>query len=54
VSSALARTEVGRALLPLGSRAMARGGEVQAQVNLVRVSDAPPGVRARLDEDRLE
>ncbi|MHB1738665.1 MAG: type II toxin-antitoxin system VapC family toxin [Actinomycetes bacterium] len=39
VSSALARTEVRRALLPLGPRAAARCDEVLARVELVRVSD---------------
>lgn len=40
VSSALARTEVGRALLPLGSDAMRRGQEVLGALELARVSDA--------------
>lgn len=39
VSSALARTEVGRALLPLGAEAVRRGVDVLARVDLVRVSD---------------
>jgi predicted nucleic acid-binding protein len=39
VSSALARTEVMRALLPLGSEAVRRGREVLARVDLLRVSD---------------
>lgn len=39
VSSALARTEVGRALLPLGAGAARRGAEVLSRVDLVRVSD---------------
>jgi predicted nucleic acid-binding protein len=39
VSSALARTEVVRALLPLGSEAVRRGREVLARVDLLRVSD---------------
>lgn len=39
VSSALARAEVGRALLPLGDAAVRRGHEVLARLELVRVSD---------------
>jgi predicted nucleic acid-binding protein len=39
VVSALARTEVGRALLPLGPVAVRRGIEVLARVDLIRVSD---------------
>lgn len=40
VSSALARTEVGRALLPSGARAVAAGHGVLARCDLVRVNDA--------------
>jgi uncharacterized protein len=39
VSSALARTEVVRALLPLGPGAVRRGREVLARVALLRVND---------------
>ena len=39
VSSALARVEVGRALLPLGAVATRRGGEVLARIDLVRIND---------------
>jgi predicted nucleic acid-binding protein len=39
VSSALARTEVLRALLPAGETALARGREVLARLDLVRVTD---------------
>lgn len=55
VSSALARTEVVRALLPLGPDAVRRGREVLARVDLLRVSDrvldaagslAPPELRS--------
>lgn len=55
VSSALSRTEVGRALLPLGPRAVQRGAEVLRRIELVRVSDRtlelagtllPPELRA--------
>ena len=39
VSSALARTEVARALLPLGPDAVRRGREVLARVELLRIND---------------
>jgi predicted nucleic acid-binding protein len=39
VTSALARTEVGRALLPLGPAAVQRGQDVLARVELVRIND---------------
>lgn len=39
VSSALARTEVLRALLPAGAEAVARGLEVLRRLDLVRVND---------------
>jgi predicted nucleic acid-binding protein len=39
VSSALSRTEVARALLPLGRDAVQRGGQVLRRLELVRVSD---------------
>ena len=39
VSSALARAEVARALLPLGEQAVRRGHEVLARLELIRVSD---------------
>ncbi len=39
LSSSLARTEVGRALLPLGAVAVLRGEQVLARLDLVRVSD---------------
>ena len=39
VSSALARTEVFRALLPAGDEAMARGRAVLQRIDLVRVND---------------
>jgi uncharacterized protein len=40
VSSALSRTEVLRALLPAGETAIARGRQVLATVNLIRVNQA--------------
>jgi predicted nucleic acid-binding protein len=39
VVSALARTEVARALLPLGSAAVERGHDVLSRIELIRVSD---------------
>jgi predicted nucleic acid-binding protein len=39
VVSALARTEVGRALLPLGPTAVRRGIDVLGRLNLIRISD---------------
>ncbi len=39
VVSALARTEVARALLPLGSAAVQRGHDVLTRIELIRVSD---------------
>src|SRR5437763_14101284 len=49
VSSALARTEVARALLPNGAHAMARGEEVLRRIQLLRLSD-----RVLSDAGRLE
>lgn len=48
VSSAVARTEVGRALLPLGADAVRRGEDVLARVDLVRISDRLLEVAGRL------
>jgi uncharacterized protein len=39
IASALARTEVARALLSLGPQAVRRGHEVLARVDLVRIND---------------
>ena len=39
VASALARAEVGRAVLPLGPAAVRRGEQVLARVELIRISD---------------
>jgi predicted nucleic acid-binding protein len=39
VSSALAKAEVARALLPLGEAAVRRGQEVLARLELIRISD---------------
>jgi len=49
VSSALARTEVARALLPSGSEAVARGHEALRRVQLLRVND-----RVLTDAGRME
>lgn len=55
VSSALARTEVLRALLAAGDEALARGRQVLQRIDLVRVNDPilsaagvlqPPGLRS--------
>jgi len=48
VSSALARTEVARALLPLGKEAIERGQDVLARIDLVRVNDRVLGVAGTL------
>jgi predicted nucleic acid-binding protein len=39
VSSALARAEVARALLPLGEQAVRRGQDVLGRIELIRISD---------------
>jgi predicted nucleic acid-binding protein len=39
VSSALARTEVLRAMLPLGAAAIRRGSDVLSSIDLIRISD---------------
>lgn len=39
VTSALARTEVARALLPLGEAAVARGVDVLRRVDVIRIND---------------
>jgi predicted nucleic acid-binding protein len=49
VSSALARTEVARALLPSGGDAVARGEEVLRRIQLLRVND-----RVLRDAGRME
>lgn len=53
VSSALARTEVGRALAPLGARAVLRGDDVLARLDLVRISDRLLDAAARLPPAEL-
>ncbi|HYA00423.1 MAG TPA: type II toxin-antitoxin system VapC family toxin [Candidatus Binatia bacterium] len=53
VSSALSRTEVARALLPLGSAAVERGEEVLARIDLIRISDRILRDAGRLGPDSL-
>lgn len=53
MSSALARTEVGRALLPLGSEAVARGEEVLRRIQLLRVNDRVLSDAAKLEPAEL-
>ena len=48
VSSALSRTEVARALLPLGPEAVRRGQDVLARVDLARVNDRVLSAAGRL------
>jgi predicted nucleic acid-binding protein len=48
VSSALARAEVARALLPLGDEAVRRGDDVLARLELLRVSDRILAAAGRL------
>jgi len=49
VSSALARTEVARALMPIGPEAVARGEQALRRIELLRVND-----RVLADAGRLE
>jgi predicted nucleic acid-binding protein len=53
VSSALARTEVLRALLPLGPAGVRRGHDVLARVDLIRISDRVLGAAAVLEPPEL-
>lgn len=53
VSSALARTEVLRALLPAGDEAIARGRTVLQRLDLVRVSDRILGAAGVLRPQEL-
>jgi uncharacterized protein len=48
VSSALAKAEVARALLPLGEQAAHRGQEVLARVELIRISERILAAAGRL------
>jgi len=53
VSSALARTEVVRALLPLGDQAVRRGLDVLSTLDLVRISDRTLTVAGELQPAEL-
>jgi predicted nucleic acid-binding protein len=53
VSSALARTEVARALLPLGAEAVERGADVLSRIELARVSDRILNAAGRIMPVRL-
>lgn len=53
VSSALARTEVLRALMPLGRPALERGVETLARIELVRVNDQVLAAAGRLEPPEL-
>jgi predicted nucleic acid-binding protein len=53
ISSALTRTEVSRALLPLGQEAVRRGQEVLRRLELVRVSDRVLTIAGKLPPDDL-
>jgi predicted nucleic acid-binding protein len=53
VSSALVRTEVVRALLPLGPDAVRRGREVIARLDLLRVNDRVLDAAGSLAPDEL-
>jgi uncharacterized protein len=53
VSSALARAEVARALLPLGKQAVRRGQEVLARLELIRISDRILTAAGRLLPEEL-
>jgi predicted nucleic acid-binding protein len=49
VSSALARTEVNRAVLPLGAAALRRAGEVLKRIELVRVNNRVLNMAGRME-----
>lgn len=53
VSSALARTEVARALLPSGSRAVARGQEALRRIQLLRLNDRVLSEAGRMEPTEL-
>jgi predicted nucleic acid-binding protein len=53
VTSALARIEVARALLPLGDEAVLRGDEVLRRLQLLRVNDRVLSVAGRLHPAEL-
>ncbi len=53
VTSALSRTEVGRALARSGAAALRRGGDVLARLDLIRLSDRVLEAAARLPPAEL-
>jgi predicted nucleic acid-binding protein len=53
VSSALARTEVARALLPLGDQAVRRGLDVLSTLDLIRINDRTLIVAGELQPPEL-
>lgn len=53
VTSALARTEVARALMPSGIEAMSRGEEVLRRVQLVRLNDRVLRAAGRMEPPEL-
>ena len=53
VSSALARTEVARALMPSGVEAVSRGEEVLRRIQLVRVNDRVLSAAGRMQPPEL-
>jgi predicted nucleic acid-binding protein len=53
VSSALARTEVARALMPSGPEAVARGEEALRRIQLLRVNDRVLSEAGRLEPREL-
>ena len=53
VSSALARTEVGRALMPSGPEAVSRGQEVLRRIQLLRLNDRVLSEAGRIEPAEL-
>jgi uncharacterized protein len=53
VSSALARTEVTRALMPSGSEAVSRGHEVLRRIQLLRLNDRVLSEAGRMEPTEL-
>jgi predicted nucleic acid-binding protein len=53
VTSALARTEVARALLPIGPEAVARGEEALRRIQLLRVNDRVLRAAGRIEPAEL-
>lgn len=53
VSSALARTEIARALLPSGPEALARGEQVLRRIQLLRINDRVLKEAGHLDPPEL-